>query len=252
MTVCCHNKGLKMSWLHVKNMCFCFHKHGWKTHRCIVVSILWFKDENDGTPSWTRVSGLPELSSTLPPSVMQVSLFIYVIWILYDKYFGNVDMIPMKCTYLNVYMVWITWKLQIQSGRSFHSFRNLCDPPPVLHIQCQGSAHQNQPSRIFLPHHHHHQCQLSEGVSCSTPRTSRWSLTTKDFNTLYCTHGNKSLCSLIKTSFSWLKWNANNSFWWLRYKDTHNAFCREMQTETLFTRKLYREPFRQVWWSCWQ
>lgn len=95
-------------------------------------------------------------------------------------------------------------KLQIQSGRSFHSsqmilprtfsanhvssavschFRNLCDPPPVLHIQCQGSAHQNQPSRIFLPHHHHHQCRLSEGVSCSTPRTSRWSLTAKDFNT---------------------------------------------------------------------
>lgn len=213
---------------------------------------------------------------TIDPSTFRNAsqlIYIYVIWILYDKYFGNVDMIPMKCTYLNVYMVYITWKLQIQSGRSFHSsqmilprtfsanhvssavschFRNLCDPPPVLHIQCQGSAHQNQPSRIFLPHHHHHQCRLSEGVSCSTPRTSRWSLTAKDFNTLYCTHGNKSLCSLIKTSFSWLKWNANNSFWRLRYKDTHNAFCREMQTETLFTRKLYREPFRQVWWSCWQ
>lgn len=42
---------------------------------------------------------------------------------------------------------------------------------------------------------------VSEGVSCSTPRTSRWSLTAKDFNTLYCTHGNKSLCSLIKNEF---------------------------------------------------
>lgn len=66
---------------------------------------------------------------TIDPSTFRNAsqlIYIYVIWILYDKYFGNVDMIPMKCTYLNVYMVWITWSFKFNQEDLFIHLKWFC------------------------------------------------------------------------------------------------------------------------------
>lgn len=129
MTVHRHNKGLKMSWLHVKNI-------------CIVVSSLWFKDENDGMPSWTRVSVLPELSCHhQPASQLIYTCYLKPIWqVLWECWYDTNEMYIFECV-----------------------------------------------------------CGLNNMKASNSVGKSLFSFTSNDF-----AHGNRSLCSLIKTSFSWL------------------------------------------------